>query len=464
MTDDEECHDPDGSHRSTTHALSLHEGEDRTLLAGRRAGELTIGGALGDDALRGISVFGGPPTTPVAATHRALQAALEDPSTRGVLLDLRGISNMAQIEELRQRIRRLRSAGKPVVAYLEYGGGRGDLFLASACDRVVTTEQAEFGALGLRVERRSYRSALAELGLRIDRASVGAYKSAYRNFSVDSTPPADREVIEHSLDLSQELFVSAVSADRHMEQARLVGLLDGRQWPAVELQRAGLVDSIGYREDAQRILGQLCGMGAKPRLRKLTRVRSAMRAWRTPRPIAVVYASGDIDLGRSGSDLLNGPFMGPETLVPQLERAFRDPEVKAVVLRIESPGGSSLATDLIHHAVQRLKRESRKPLIVSMGSVAASGGYEIALPGDRLFADQFTRTGSIGVLFVKPSLEGFYAKHQVHEENVNSMKADMAQFKAEQGQADRKPSSRKRSSSSTRRYKRNCRRPKKTRR
>jgi len=409
----------DRRRRSTTHTLSFHAAEDRTVLAAgreRRIAELRIGGYLGDDALAGPSLFGAPATTPVAAFHRRLERALEDPLTRGVLLDLRGVSNLAQLEELRPRIARLRAAGKPVVAFMEYGGGRGDLYLAGACDRIVTSEAADFAALGLRVERRYYRRWLADLGLRIDRASVGSYKSAYRNFSVDSTPPADREAIERNLDIQQRLFVDALSADRRMERAALERLLDGRRWPAADLMRAGLVDSLGYREDARRMLGRLCGLGDTPRRVDLARTPRAERAWYVPRPIAVVYASGGIEIGRSGNDLLNGPTLGSETLIPQLERAFRARDVKAVVLRIESPGGSSLATALIHHATERLRRETGKPLIVSMASVAASGGYYLALSGDRLFADRFTRTGSIGVMFAKPSLEGWYREHHVRQD------------------------------------------------
>ena len=409
----------DRRRRSLTHSISTHRAEDRTVLAGapeRRIAEVRVGGQLGDDALAGLSLFGGPATTPAGALHRQLERALEDPLTRGVLLDLRGVSNMAQIEELRPRIARLRAGGKPVVAFLEYGGGRGDLYLAGACNRVVATEEAAFAALGLRVERRYYRRWLAELGVRVDRASVGAYKSAYRNFSVDSTPPADREAIERNLDVQQRLFVEALARDRGIGRARLETLLDGRQWTTADLQSAGVVDSAGFREDARRILGRLCGLGDKPRRVDLARVETAERAWFVPHPIAVVYASGGIEIGKSGGDLLNGPFVGSETLIPQLERAFRDRDVRAVVLRIESPGGSSLATSLIHHATERLKRETGKPLIVSMGGVAASGGYHLALPGDRLFADRFTRTGSIGVLFVKPSLEGWYRQHGVRQD------------------------------------------------
>ncbi|HET9327100.1 MAG TPA: signal peptide peptidase SppA [Candidatus Eisenbacteria bacterium] len=412
-------YDDEGERHGGAHALSFHEDEDRTVLAGprdRRVGVLRPSGALGDEALPDFSVFGGSSTRSAGDLRRQLDQALEDPLTRGVLLEPRGISNMAQIEELRTRIQRLRASGKPVVAFLETGGGRGDLYLASACNRVVATEEAIFAALGLRTERRSYRRWLASLGLKIDRASVGDFKSAYRSFSQDSTPKADREQIEQLLDRSQSLFVGTVAADRHMDPARLERILDGRWWPARELQRAGLIDTVAYREDALAILGRLSGLSDKPHRVSMSQVRPARRPWRVPRPVAVVYASGGIETGGDGHDLLNGPYMGSDAMTRRLERAFRDPEVKVVVLRIESPGGSGLASNLILHQTQRLKRETGKPLIVSMGGVAASGGYYIALGADRIYADRYTRTGSIGVVFVKPSLEGWYREHHVRQE------------------------------------------------
>jgi protease-4 len=405
--------------RYATHSLSFHDAEDRTILAGRsdrRVAVVRVGGALADDALSGFSLFGSISTTAVAPIHRQLERALEDPLTRGVLLDLRYVSNMAQLEELRPRIARLKKAGKPVVAYMEGGGGRGDLYLASACDRIVTSPEADFAGLGLRAERRYYRKLLAEWGIRIDRTSYGKYKSAYRNFSVDSTSAPDREVIEHTLDQVQELFVGAVSEDRRIARERLMTVLDGRRWPPRELQKAGVIDSIGYREDALRILGRLSGLGARPRTARLSRHPEARREWTVPAPVAVIFASGGIESGTSGNDLLLGPYMGSETITRQIESAFQRREIKAVVLRVESPGGSSIASDLIHHATERMKRETKKPLVVSMASAAASGGYHISLAADRIFSDRFTRTGSIGVLFVKPSLEGWYAKHRVRQD------------------------------------------------
>ena len=419
--------DPDGVRRSTAHGFSFHAAEDRTKLATRpslRVARIKASGELADESMPGVSIFGGGPGQPAALLHRQLERALEDPLTRGVLLELDQVTGMAQIEELRVRIARLRAAGKPVVAYLEQGGGRGDLYLASACDRIVATEEAAFAALGLRAERRSYRPLLASWGVRLDRASVGPYKSAFRNFSQDSTPPEDKEQIEHQLDISQRLFVETVSQDRHMDRERLMGLLDGRWWPAAEARKAGLIDSVGYRDDALALLGRLSGLSAKPHQVSLLEAVPSRRAWMVPRPVAVVYASGGIEDGHDGSDLLNGPYMGSSSVASRLEKAFRDPETKAVVLRVESPGGSGLGSNLILHAAARLKRETKKPLIVSMGGVAASGGYYISMAGDRLYADRYTRTGSIGVLFVKPSLQGWYQRHDVKQE-VFERGADM---------------------------------------
>ena len=415
-----------GGITAQTYNVTVHDSEDHTALTprgARRVAAIRLGGALGDESLGGLSVYGPVSTTAVGPVHVQLERALEDPLTRGVLRELDGVTNMAQLEELRPRIARLRRAGKPVVAYLEESATRGDLYLAAACDRIVTTEEASFAALGLRVERRYYRRLLAGWGLRVDRSSIGRYKSAFRNFSVDSTPSADREVIERTLDQQQAAFVSAVSQDRRMDRARLLTLLDGRAWPTEEVRRAGLVDTLGYREDAVGLLGGLCGLGRKPRVVNLDQVREARRAWNVPARVAVVYASGGIENGSSGNDLLLGPTLGSRTLTRQMEAAFREPGVKAVVLRVESPGGSVVGSNLIDHELQRLKRETRKPVVISMGSVAASGGYYISMNGDRIVADRMTRTGSIGVVYYRPSIEGWDRAHQVREDDFERGRA-----------------------------------------
>src|SRR5262249_830015 len=228
----------------------------------------------------GASVVDGTSRTVASrAVHEQLERALEDPLTRGVLLEVSGAANMAQIEELRPRIERLRRAGKPVVAYLEYGGGAGRVCPPSACARMVGSPEGRFGALGLMSDKHYYRRALADLGVRIDRVSYGKYKSAYREFSVDSSTAADDESINYQLDSAQELFVSAIAADRHVGRERLLTALDGRLWRPEDAARMGVIDSVGYREDALKLLGRMARVGPKPRTVRYAQVPPARVAW-----------------------------------------------------------------------------------------------------------------------------------------------------------------------------------------
>src|SRR4029077_15238106 len=208
-------------------------------------------------------LLGGGGGSPSATYHRQLQRALEDPQTAGVFLELGGAAGMAQLEELRPRIAKLEQAGKPVVAYMAYGGSRGDLYLASAASRVYASPAAEFMGLGLRSERRYYRKALERFGIRFDRSSIGDFKSAFRNYSVDSTPPPDTVVIQRVLTQRQDLFVGTVSSGRAIAPERFVPLLDGRPYQPISLVRAGLIDSVGWREQALGELGRLTTLRAK---------------------------------------------------------------------------------------------------------------------------------------------------------------------------------------------------------
>ncbi len=411
----------DGERAYESYALSSHAGEDRVAMVPRhqqRVAIVRVGGLLTDESLGG-GVMGGGGGVPSGPLHAQLERALHDPLTRGVFLELSGVAGMAQLEELRPRLQRLTAAGKPVVAFMQYGGTRGDLYLASAASRVVASPAASFLGLGLRSERRYYRAALERFGVRMDRSSIGEFKSAYRNFSVDSTPSADTVVIQRMLTQRQQLFVDAVTNGRRITSERLMPVLDGREYDARALVRAGVIDSVGWREDALAQLGALTGLGKKPRTVDLRRAPLANERWATPARIAIVYAGGPIVDGKSGNDLLEGATLGDQTFAAQLERAMRMPGVKAVVLRVDSPGGSSSASLLMDHAVERLKRETGKPVVVSMASVAASGGYFLSAHADKIVADKYTVTGSIGVLFVKPSFEGVYEKLGVRQDDFD---------------------------------------------
>ena len=410
-----------GERAYESYAVSSHGGEDRVGAPPRslqRVALVRASGVLADESLGG-GLLGGGGSRPSRPLHEQLERALGDPLTRGVFLELDRVAGMAQLEELRPKLMALKAAGKPVVAFMQYGGGRGDLYLASVASKAYASPAAEFVGLGLRTERRYYKLALARFGIKVDRASIGDFKSAYRNLSVDSTPAPDTVVIQHMLSQRQELFVEAVTHARGIAPERLLPVLDGRDYDARALSKLGVIDSVGWREDALAELGRLTGLGRKPRLVDLRKAPEARTRWNTPRRIAVVYAGGAIVDGRSGNDLLDGGVMGDQTIAAQLERAFKTPGVKAVVLRVDSPGGSSSASFLMDRAVERMKQEHRKPIVVSMASVAASGGYFLSAHADRIYADKHTVTGSIGVLFVKPSFEGVYQKLGVRQQDYD---------------------------------------------
>lgn len=400
-------------------AFSSHGGEDRALKVAKfeqRVALVRMGGVLTDEALGG-GLMGGGGGRPSGPLHDQLERALQDPLTRGVFLELSGSGGMAQLEELRPRLQRLTLAGKPVVAYLATGGSRGDLYMASVATRVYTSPAASFEGLGLRTERRYYRRMLERAGIRMDRSSIGDFKSAFRNYSVDSTPPADTVVIQRMLEQRQTLFVNALANGRRIPAERFMAVLDGRSYDGKAMIRAGLIDSLGWREDALAELGRLTGLGRKPELVDLAKHPESRERWHTPERIALIYAGGGIVDGRSGRDALEGSTLGDRTFAVQLEAALRTPGVKAVVIRVDSPGGSSSASHLMDHTVQRLRAQYKKPIVVSMASVAASGGYFMSAHADRILANRHTVTGSIGVLFVKPSFEGLYAKLGVRQDD-----------------------------------------------
>ena len=411
----------DGDRLYDSYAVSNHTGEDRVTMVPRnqqRVALVRAGGVLADESLGG-GALGGSGGRPARSLHQQLDRALSDPLTRGVFLELSGVAGMAQLEELRPKLIELKGAGKPVVVYMQYGGGRGDLYLSSAASRVYASPAAEFMGLGLRAERRYYKQALARIGVKMDRSSVGDFKSAYRNFSVDSTPAPDTVVIQRMLTQRQQLFIESVTAARGITPEQLAPVLDGRDYDGRTLAKLGVIDSVGWREDALAELGRLTGLGKKPRLVDLRRAGESNPRWRTPERIAVIYAGGAIVDGRSGNDLLEGSVLGDQTFAAQLERAMKAPGIKAVVLRVDSPGGSSSASFLMDRAVERWKKETGKPVVVSMASVAASGGYFLSAHADRIYADKHTVTGSIGVLFVKPSFEGLYQKLGVRQQDYD---------------------------------------------
>ena len=193
----------------------------------------------------------------------------------------------------------------------------------------------------------------------------------------------------------------------------MLSLADGRMFDADEAIEAGLIDLAGREKEAKEELGRLAGEERPDRIKTGSIGGRTYRKerWTPPPAIAIVGAYGSIRSGKSKRDFLSGGrTMGPETVVKQLEAASRNPGVKAIVFRVDSGGGSAVASNDILTELRRIQEEKGIPVVISMGNIAGSGGYWISMYGDAIFADPFTITGSIGVVFAKPVIERLYEK------------------------------------------------------
>ncbi|MBK6732863.1 MAG: signal peptide peptidase SppA [bacterium] len=340
-----------------------------------------------------------------------LLRAAKDERITGLVLDIRAAElDWAKIEELRGAIGTFREQGKPVVAYLEAGFTR-DYALATAADRIVLAPEANLMVLGLSAEMAFLKDTLAKLGMEADFVHVGAYKSAPERMTRSSASDANREMVESivgdQFDALLDMLADGRGADRD-EVERWVdqGLFDGQGAVA-----AGLADTLMYYD------GMMDYEFPDDDVTFLEDyLLESPRQTQAAGKVAMVFVTGVIMPGESRFDNLQGKIAGSESIIEDLQAAADDESVDAVILRVDSPGGSALASDLIWHEIVELRKE--KPVIVSMSGMAASGGYYVACLGDSIFADKGTLTGSIGVFAGKMNRQEMYRKIGVNREFV----------------------------------------------
>ena len=309
-----------------------------------------------------------------------------------------------RIEELRAALGRLR-AKKPVLAYLA-GGGTREYWLATAASAIAMPPGAVLEVTGLSTSNLYLRDALARLGVAFEVIAAGAYKSAPEPLVRSSPSPAAQEATNALLDDVFGRLVEDIAGARRLPPERVRALVDQGLFGSEEAKAAGLVDEVAWPDEADEIVARLAGRRVRHAGPYRPEASRAAQRWGPPRAIEVIRIQGAIVGGRSRRGLAE--LAGAETIAGQLRRAAGDANVKAIVLRIESPGGDGLASDLIWREVVRARR--RKPVVASMGDVAASGGYLAAVGADAIVAEPSTLTGSIGVFVVKPDLSRLLAK------------------------------------------------------
>ncbi len=387
-----------------------------------RYAEVTVGGNYLDEG-GGFSFMG--ESNNLHALLRELESIRSDSDVEGLLLKVEPLEKAfigpvsANVQEIRQAVLAVKEAGKPIVAYLGEGGSAAEMYLASAADRIVVPRVGTVGMLGVSFELKRMKRLFEKFGVDFDHYTAGDYKSSFHTIYTDTTTEKQAEEIRSLVAESYRLLVEDIAAGRGVPVERMKELADGRVFTSEDLIEEKLVDAIGWEKDAKKELGALVGV---KRPEKLATERIGARAywterWVPPPTVAIVGAYGSIRSGKSGRSIFqDSRTMGSATVVKQLKAASRAPGVRAIVFRVDSGGGSALASDEILEEIRRIQREVKIPVVISMGNVAGSGGYWISMYGDRIFADPYTITGSIGVVWFKPVMERLYEKAGITNE------------------------------------------------
>lgn len=402
------------------------------------------------DLTRGLSEA--PPSSPIEVirsmqtpTLRGLVTALEraasDDAVVGLIAHV-GDIGFAAAAELRTAVAGFRAADKPAVAYAEsfgeMAGGNVAYHLATAFDEIWVQPTGHVGLVGVAAQVTFLRGALDKLGVQTQIGQRYEYKSAANRFTEREMTEPHHEMMARIVASLTQTLIDDVAAGRSLDPAAVREALDEGPLDATDALRRGLVDRLGYRDDVYAaVRGALEETGPETTLRYVERYGKpggplASLFEQLPQPakgkgvVAVVGAYGPIHLGRyGGAQPFGGASIGSDSLSAALRSAGKDEHVRAIVMRIDSPGGSAVASDAVRNTIQQV-RAAGTPVVASMGAVAGSGGYFIAMPCDRILATPGTLTGSIGVLAGKQVISETLAKVGIDRQTVSDGRhADM---------------------------------------
>jgi protease IV len=334
----------------------------------------------------------------------AIDAARDDSRIVGLVVEVRSPDfGWARAQEVRDALLEFRASGKPSICYLQSDmSGNLQYYLASACQEVWMVPTSVLSVNGMMVQSMFVRGTLDKLGVYPDMYHIGDHKTAKNMFTEKRFTPAHREMSEWLMRSIQEQYIAGVAEARDIEPAAFAEAL--RQGPFLleEAMERRLVDRAAYRDEIHKHFREQHGDWKPVSVSRYVKQLDARRG----ETIAIVNATGTIVVGRSDYNPLTGFTMGSDSVAADIRRARRDDAVKAIILRVDSGGGSAVASEIIRREVQ-LARE-KKPVIVSMSDVAGSGGYWIAMDANKIVAEPTTITASIGVVYGKMNISGLY--------------------------------------------------------
>jgi protease-4 len=348
-----------------------------------------------------------------------LRKATLDDRLQGVIVKIKPADlDFAKVQEFRSLFRALQKAGKRVIAWVSGEGTSGNItyLLASAADEIYFSENTVLPLTGLRATYLFLGGLWQQLDMELQVEQIREYKTFGDFLSRQTMSEAHRRMADSLLDSLQHQFVTTIAVSRGFAPEKVQALLDAPTLTALDFHQGGLIDGIKYFDELlQELSADSTSSVSTVSLATYRRVRPASVGLAGDQKIAVIYGVGAVTLGESDWGP-TGQAMGSDTIVKAFNQAAADDTIKAIVFRIDSPGGSALASDLIWRAVKRAQRN--KPVIASMSGVAASGGYYIAAGASQIVAQPATLTGSIGIVFMQPNIQGLLSKFGVHTETL----------------------------------------------
>ncbi len=350
--------------------------------------------------------------------------ALSISAVRGIILKIKELKiGLARGEAIRRGIIELREKGKKVFVYLESPGNL-EYMIGSAGDIVFIPPWSVLNLIGLKAEVTFFKDALDKLGIEAQISRLGEYKSAAEIFTRRSMSEPHRNMIDSIMDDLYLQFRKRISQARGIDEEKVGRLIDSGPFTPEEALKAGLIDQIGYESDFEERINETLSYQLKKihagSFLRLINIKEALRfiigkIKRNAALIALISDSGMVTLGESkGSG--GTKTLGSQTLLRVLKRVAADQNIKAIVLRISSPGGSGIASDIISNQLRLISE--KKPIVVSMSDVAASGGYLIALGARKIVAESLTLTGSIGIISGKFIINNLLTKLGVTNETI----------------------------------------------
>ncbi len=332
-----------------------------------------------------------------------LEKAAADPKIKGILID-NGImpSGWATMEEIRNGLKKFKESGKFVIAYSDYALEQQGYYLSSAADRIFINPSSTVDFKGLAGEVMFYKKALEKIGMEVQIIRHGKFKGAVEPFMLDKLSDENREQIKDYVGSIWNHTVKMMAESRGMTEERINELADKLMGTvSTDALEAGLVDGLLFRDELDDTLKVLSGLSTDDKINfvsmsKYTKVPDPKKVLTVKSRISVIYASGSIVMGKG-----NTTNIGGNNYSEIIRKERLDSTVKAIVLRVNSPGGSAIASDMIWRELELAAKV--KPVVISMGNYAASGGYYISCPGTKIYANPTTISGSIGVFGLVPN-------------------------------------------------------------